>query len=98
MQEVPLDAVPDITKQPGTGDHAGAQPRYRRYRTVCHNPVEFTLSNLPGVLEIQSISFLIFGGDHCFEDEMGTHLPCQLVGKSLPKSGNRCRMDSVNWK
>ena len=84
MFKVPLDAVPDITNNQvqvittspnlGTGD-------IEQFVTY---PVELSMSNLPGVIELRSISrFGLSVVTIVFKDEMGTYLPRQLVQEKL---------------
>ncbi|MCD6333535.1 MAG: efflux RND transporter permease subunit, partial [Bacteroidales bacterium] len=84
MFKVPLDAVPDITNNQvqvitttpnlGTGD-------IEQFVTY---PVELSLSNLPGVIELRSISrFGLSVVTIVFKDDMGTYLPRQLVQEKL---------------
>ncbi len=84
MFKVPLDAVPDITNNQvqvitttpnlGTGD-------IEQFVTY---PVELSMSNLPGVIELRSISrFGLSVVTIVFEDDMGTYLPRQLVAEKL---------------
>lgn len=84
MNRVPIDAVPDITNNQvqiitqapnlGTID-------IEQFVTF---PVELELSNLPGVIEIRSISrFGLSVVTVVFEDDMGTYLPRQLVQEKL---------------
>ncbi|NOX47752.1 MAG: efflux RND transporter permease subunit [Chlorobi bacterium] len=84
MFRVPLDAVPDITNNQvqvitttpnlGTGD-------IEQFVTY---PVELSMSNLPGVIELRSVSrFGLSVVTIVFEDDMGTYLPRQLVAEKL---------------
>ncbi len=84
MNRVPIDAVPDITNNQvqiitqapnlGTVD-------IEQFVTY---PVELQLSNLPGVVEIRSISrFGLSVVTVVFEDDLGTYLPRQLVQEKL---------------
>ncbi|UTW66650.1 CusA/CzcA family heavy metal efflux RND transporter [bacterium SCSIO 12643] len=84
MSKVPIDAVPDITNNQvqiitqapnlGTVD-------IEQFVTY---PVEVSMSNLPGVAEIRSISrFGLSLVTVVFEDDMGTYLPRQLVAEKL---------------
>jgi len=84
ISKVPIDAVPDITnnqvqvitQSPNLGTEEIEQ--YVSY------PVELAVSNLPGVIEIRSVSrFGLSVVTIVFEDEMGTYLPRQLVAEKL---------------
>ena len=82
--QLPIDAVPDITNNQvqvitttpnlGTGD-------IEQFVTY---PVELSMSNLPGVIELRSVSrFGLSVVTIVFEDDMGTYLPRQLVAEKL---------------
>lgn len=84
MTRIPLDAVPDITNNQvqvitqapslGTSD-------IEQFVTY---PVELSMANLPGVIEMRSISrFGLSVVTIVFEDDMGTYLPRQLVSEKL---------------
>jgi cobalt-zinc-cadmium resistance protein CzcA len=84
MTRIPLDAVPDITNNQvqvitqapslGTSD-------IEQFVTY---PVELSMANLPGVIEIRSISrFGLSVVTVVFEDDMGTYRPRQLVSEKL---------------
>ncbi len=84
MLKVPIDAVPDITNNqvqiitqaPNLGTEAIEQ--FVTY------PVELGMANLPGVLEIRSVSrFGLSVVTVVFEDSMGSYLPRQLVSEKL---------------
>ena len=84
MTQVPLDAVPDITNNQvqviTTSPNLGTQD-IEQFVTY---PVELAMANLPGVLEIRSVSrFGLSVVTIVFEDEMGTFLPRQLISEKL---------------
>ena len=84
MQEVPIDAVPDITNNQvqviTTSPNLGTED-IEQFVTY---PVELSMANLPGVIEIRSISrFGLSVVTIVFEDDMGTYLPRQLVSEKL---------------
>ncbi|MCB0563921.1 MAG: CusA/CzcA family heavy metal efflux RND transporter [Phaeodactylibacter sp.] len=84
MQEVPLDAVPDITNNQVQVITQAPNLGTEDIEQFVTYPVELALSNLPGVAEIRSISrFGLSVVTIVFEDEMGTYLPRQLVGEKL---------------
>ena len=84
IKKVPIDATPDITNNQvqvitlspslGTSD-------IEQFVTY---PVELAMGNLPGVVEIRSISrFGLSVVTIVFEEGMGTYLPRQLVSEKL---------------
>ena len=84
MQKVPIDAVPDITNNQvqviTTSPNLGTED-IEQFVTY---PIELVMANLPGVIEIRSISrFGLSVVTIVFEDDMGTYLPRQLVSEKL---------------
>ncbi|MBL4586752.1 MAG: efflux RND transporter permease subunit, partial [Flavobacteriales bacterium] len=84
MNQVPIDAVPDITNNQvqviTTSPNLGTED-IEQFVTY---PVELAMANLPGVIEIRSISrFGLSVVTIVFEDDMGTYLPRQLVSEKL---------------
>ena len=84
MTRVPLDAVPDITNNQvlviTTAPNLGTEDieQFVSYQ------VELAVANLPGVIEIRSVSrFGLSVVTIVFEDKMGTYLPRQLVSEAL---------------
>jgi len=84
MTKVPLDAVPDITNNQvqviTTAPNLGTEDieQFVTYQ------VELSVANLPGVIEIRSVSrFGLSVVTIVFEDNMGTYLPRQLVSEAL---------------
>ncbi len=84
MSKVPLGAVPDITNNQvqviTTSPNLGTSD-IEQFVTY---PVELAMANLPGVIEIRSISrFGLSVVTIVFEEDMGTYLPRQLVSEKL---------------
>ncbi len=84
MTKVPLDAVPDITNNQvqviTTAPNLGTEDieQFVTYQ------VELAVANLPGVVEIRSVSrFGLSVVTIVFKDNMGTYLPRQLVSEAL---------------
>ncbi len=84
MWRVPIDAVPDITNnqvQIITQAPNLSAEEIEQYVTY---PIELAMGNLPGLIEIRSISrFGLSVVTVVFEDDMGTYLPRQLVSEKL---------------
>lgn len=82
--QLPLDAVPDITNnqvQIITRAPILAPPEIEQYITI---PIEMAMANLPGVIEIRSISrFGLSVITVVFEDDMDTYLARQLIMEQL---------------
>ncbi len=88
MTRVPLDAVPDITNNQVQVITQAANLGTQDIEQFVTYPVELAMANLPGVVEIRSISrFGLSVVTIVFEDDMGSYLPRQLVGEQLVKVG-----------
>lgn len=84
MTKVPLDAVPDITNNQVQVITQAPNLGTEDIEQFVTYPVEVALANLPGVVEIRSISRSgISVVTVVFEDDMGTYLPRQLVSEKL---------------
>ncbi|MBK5191782.1 MAG: CusA/CzcA family heavy metal efflux RND transporter [Flavobacteriaceae bacterium] len=81
---IPIGAVPDITNnqvQVITTSRNLATQDVEKFLTY---PVELEMANLPGVVEIRSVSkFGLSVVTIVFEDKMGTYLPRQLIAEKL---------------
>ena len=84
MSTINLGSVPDITNnqvQVMTVSENLATEDIEQFVTY---PVELAMGNLPGVIEIRSVSrFGLSVVTIVFEDDMGTYLPRQLVQEKL---------------
>ncbi len=84
LTQLPIGAVPDITNnqvQVITTSRNLATEDVEKYLTY---PVELEMANLPGVLEIRSVSkFGLSVVTIVFEDKMGTYLPRQLIAEKI---------------
>lgn len=84
ITKIPLDAVPDITNNQVQVITQAPNLSTEDIETFVTTPVEIAMSNLPGVVEIRSISrFGLSVVTIVFDDEMGTYLPRQLVSEKL---------------
>ena len=84
MTQVPLDAVPDITNNQVQVITQAPNLGTEDIEQFVTYPVEVAMANLPGVIEIRSISrFGLSVVTIVFEDDMGTYLPRQLVAEKL---------------
>ena len=84
MQRVPIDATPDITNNQiqviTTSPNLGTED-IEQFITY---PIELSMSNLPGVVEIRSVSrFGLSVVTIVFKDSEGTFIPRQLVAEKL---------------
>jgi len=84
LTQLPIDAVPDITNnqvQVFTVTPKLATQEVEQFITF---PVEIAMSNIPGVIEIRSISrFGLSVVTIVFEEDMGSYLPRQLISEKL---------------
>lgn len=84
MTQVPIDAQPDITNNQVQVITQAPNLGTEDIEQFVTYPVEVAMSNLPGVLEIRSVSrFGLSVVTIVFEDDMGTYLPRQLVAEKL---------------
>src|SRR5690554_8104586 len=84
VTKVPLDAVPDITNNQVQVITQAPNLGTEDIEQFVTFPVELAMANLPGVLEIRSISrFGLSVVTIVFEDDMETYLPRQLVSEKL---------------
>lgn len=84
LSNLPIGAVPDITTnqvQVITTSRNLATEDVEKYLTY---PVELEMANLPGVIEIRSVSkFGLSVVTIVFEDKLGTYLPRQLIAERI---------------
>ncbi|MDN3204412.1 CusA/CzcA family heavy metal efflux RND transporter [Algoriphagus sediminis] len=84
ISKVPIDAVPDITNNQVQVITQSLNLGTEEIEQYVSYPIEMAVSNLPGVLEIRSVSrFGLSVVTIVFEDDMGTYLPRQLVAEKL---------------
>ncbi|MDF1517001.1 MAG: CusA/CzcA family heavy metal efflux RND transporter, partial [Lutibacter sp.] len=84
LSNIPIGAVPDVTNnqvQVITTSRNLATEDVEKFLTY---PVELEMANLPGVIEIRSVSkFGLSVVTVVFEDKMGTYLPRQLIAEKI---------------
>ncbi|MFA0965046.1 CusA/CzcA family heavy metal efflux RND transporter [Roseivirga sp. BDSF3-8] len=84
MTRVPIDAVPDITNNQVQIITQAPNLGTEDIEQFVTYPIELAMANLPGVVEIRSVSrFGLSLVTIVFEDDMGTYLPRQLVNEKL---------------
>ncbi len=84
MTRIPIDAVPDITNNQVQVITQAPNLGTEDIEQFVTYPVELAMANLPGVVEIRSVSrFGLSVVTIVFEDDMGTYLPRQLVSEKL---------------
>ena len=86
MQEVPVDAQPDITNNQIQVITQAPSLGVEDIEQFVTYPVEVAMGNLPEVTEIRSVSrFGLSVVTIVFNDDAGTYLPRQLVAEQLSK-------------
>ncbi|RMH63928.1 MAG: CusA/CzcA family heavy metal efflux RND transporter [Calditrichaeota bacterium] len=84
LSQIPIGAVPDVSNnqvQVITTSRNLSTEDVEKYLTY---PVELEMANLPGIIEIRSISkFGLSVVTIVFEDDMGTFLPRQLIAEKI---------------
>ncbi|GAB3662952.1 CusA/CzcA family heavy metal efflux RND transporter [Echinicola sediminis] len=84
MRQVPIDAVPDITNNQVQVITQAPNLGTEDIEQFITYPVELAMANLPGVVEVRSVSrFGLSLVTIVFEDKQGTYLPRQLVAEKL---------------
>jgi cobalt-zinc-cadmium resistance protein CzcA len=84
LTRVPIDAVPDITNNQVQVITQAPNLGTEEIEQFITYPVEVAMANLPGVLEIRSVSRSgLSAVTIVFEEGMGTYLPRQLVNEKL---------------
>jgi heavy metal efflux system protein len=84
LTKIPIGAVPDITNNQVQVITTSQNLSTQDMEQFITYPVELEMANLPGVLEIRSVSkFGLSVVTIVFEDEMGTYLPRQLIAEKI---------------
>jgi cobalt-zinc-cadmium resistance protein CzcA len=87
LTQVSIDAVPDITNNQVRVITTSPNLATQEVEQFITFPVELAMANLPGVVEMRSVSKLGLSiVTIVFEEEMGTYLPRQLVSEQLKKA------------
>ena len=84
LTQIPIGAVPDITNNQVQVITVSADLSTQDVEQFITYPVELEMANLPGVIEIRSISkFGLSVVTIVFEDKIGTYLPRQLIAEKI---------------
>ena len=84
LTRVSIGAVPDVTNNQVQVITTSRNLSTQDIEQFITYPIELEMANLPGVIEIRSISkFGLSVVTVVFEDEMGTYLPRQLISEKL---------------
>ena len=81
---IPIGAVPDITNNQVQVITTSGNLSTQEIEQFITAPVELEMANLPGVIEIRSVSkFGLSVVTIVFEDKIGTYLPRQLIAEKI---------------
>ncbi|MBD3662081.1 MAG: efflux RND transporter permease subunit, partial [Arenibacter algicola] len=84
LTQIPIGAVPDVTNNQVQVITTSQNLSTQDMEQFITYPVELEMANLPGVIEIRSVSkFGLSVVTIVFEDNMGTYLPRQLISEKL---------------
>ncbi|MDX1766518.1 MAG: CusA/CzcA family heavy metal efflux RND transporter [Arenibacter troitsensis] len=84
LTQIPIGAVPDVTNNQVQVITTSQNLSTQDMEQFITYPVELEMANLPGVVEIRSVSkFGLSVVTIVFEDKMGTYLPRQLISEKL---------------
>ncbi|WP_418604316.1 CusA/CzcA family heavy metal efflux RND transporter [Hwangdonia sp.] len=84
LSQIPIGAVPDVTNNQVQVITTSRNLSTEDMEQFITYPVELEMANLPGVVEIRSISrFGLSVVTIVFEDDMGTFLPRQLIAEKI---------------
>ena len=87
---IPIGAVPDVTNNQVQVITTSRNLSTQDIEQFVTYPVELEMANLPGVVEIRSVSkFGLSVVTIVFEDAMGTYLPRQLISEKIKSAAER---------
>jgi len=90
LTQIPIGAVPDITNNQVQVITTSRNLSTQDVEQFITYPVELEMANLPGVIEIRSISkFGLSVVTIVFEDDLGTYLPRQLIAEKIKSASEK---------
>ena len=90
LTQIPIGAVPDITNNQVQVITTSRNLSTQDVEQFITYPVELEMANLPGVVEIRSISkFGLSVVTIVFEDKLGTYLPRQLIAEKIKSASEK---------
>ena len=90
LTRIPIGAVPDITNNQVQVITTSRNLSTQDVEQFITYPVELEMANLPGVVEIRSISkFGLSVVTIVFEDDLGTYLPRQLIAEKIKSASEK---------
>jgi cobalt-zinc-cadmium resistance protein CzcA len=88
--QIPIGAVPDITNNQVQVITTSKNLSTQDIEQFITYPIEIEMANLPGVVEIRSVSkFGLSVVTIVFEDNMGTYLPRQLISEKIKSASEK---------
>ena len=90
LTQIPIGAVPDITNNQVQVITTSRNLSTQDVEQFITYPVELEMANLPGVIEIRSVSkFGLSVVTIVFEDHLGTYLPRQLIAEKIKSASEK---------
>ncbi|MDC6389669.1 CusA/CzcA family heavy metal efflux RND transporter [Maribacter sp. PR1] len=90
LTKIPIGAVPDVTNNQVQVITTSRNLSTQDIEQFITYPVELEMANLPGVVEIRSVSkFGLSVVTIVFEDDMGTYLPRQLIAEKIKSAAEK---------
>ena len=90
LTQISIGAVPDVTNNQVQVITTSQNLSTQDIEQFITYPVELEMANLPGVVEIRSISkFGLSVVTIVFEDDMGTYLPRQLIAEKIKSASEK---------
>ena len=90
LTQISIGAVPDVTNNQVQVITTSQNLSTQDIEQFITYPVELEMANLPGVIEIRSISkFGLSVVTIVFEDDMGTYLPRQLIAEKIKSASEK---------
>ncbi len=90
LSQIPIGAVPDVTNNQVQVITTSTNLSTQDMEQFITYPVELEMANLPGVIEIRSVSkFGLSVVTIVFEDDMGTYLPRQLIAEKIKSASEK---------
>ncbi|QCX39662.1 CusA/CzcA family heavy metal efflux RND transporter [Aureibaculum algae] len=90
LTKIPIGAVPDITNNQVQVITTSRNLSTQDVEQFITYPIELEMANLPGVVEIRSVSkFGLSVVTIVFEDNLGTYLPRQLIAEKIKSASEK---------
>ncbi|UJH68801.1 CusA/CzcA family heavy metal efflux RND transporter [Allomuricauda sp. SCSIO 65647] len=90
LTQIPIGAVPDVTNNQVQVITTSRNLSTQDMEQFITYPIELEMANLPGVVEIRSVSkFGLSVVTIVFEEKMGTYLPRQLIAEKIKSASQK---------